>query len=181
MASLPPILDTTIIEKAVENQLVSQVAAIRQAAVQKGSGFLFNNPAIAVSIFETGKWVKEGKYSYLVPCTLHVLLTFMHPQDEELRRKGINPLVFLIILALVQQKLGLNLKDPGIEPTQFRDVSSAEDFDNKKCVYLIEFSCGFYFDVPSSEDAAADLIGIAIDYLLEPGDDIADAQDETTL
>lgn len=180
--ALPPILDMTVIEKAAEGLVVAQVAAIRQAAVQKESGgILFSNPAIAVSIFETGKWVKEGKYAYKVPFSLNVLLTFYHPGDEELRRKGINPLVFLIIQALVQQKLDLDLTDTGLEPERFRDVSDSEDITNKKCVYLLEFSGGFYFKVPKDCEAMADLIGVAVNYLLEPsGYGFAD-QDELTM
>lgn len=181
MATLYPILDLTVIEKAVETHLVLSVTQIRQAAIQKGAGFLFNNPALAVSIFETDKWVKEGKYNYLVPCALNVLVTFMHPGDEEQRRKGINPLIFIIILALAQKSLGLPLKDPGIEPARFRDVSDADDFDNKKCVYLVEFTLGFFFTVPKDDETARDLIGIAVDYLLEAGDNMPDAQDETPI
>ncbi len=176
-----PLLDITEIEKAVEATLVEKIQAIRKTAIQKDGRFIFNNPALTVSIYETGTWAKEGKYNYLVPCILNVLLIVSSAKSEEDRRRLANPLVFSIILALAQQKLGLDLKDPGIEPTGFRDVTDAEDWTANKIVYLVQFSLGFYFSVPKDEDAAADLIGIATDYLIMPGDNVADAQDETTI
>jgi hypothetical protein len=174
------ILDVTIIEQTVEARLVEKIAAIRKTAIQKNGRFLFANPALAVSIYESSPWVKEGKYSYLIPCALHVLLTVSSAMSEEDRRQIANPLVFAIVLALAQQKLGLKLKDPGIEPRRFADVTDEDDWKNNKIVYLVEFSLGFYFSIPKDEDEADDLIGVATDYLLERGDVLA-AQDETTL
>jgi hypothetical protein len=175
---MPAILDVTEIEKAVETRLVEKISPIRKTAIQKDGRYLFNNPALAISIFESGQWVKEGKRSYLVPCTCHVLLTVSNAKGEEGRRRIANPLVFAIVLALAQQDLGLSLKEPGIEPRRFADVTDADDWDANKIVYLVEFGLGFYFQVPKDEDEALDLIGVAVDYLLEPGDEIADAQDE---
>jgi hypothetical protein len=175
-----PILDITIIEQSVEAHLVEKIAVIRKTAVQKNGRYLFANPALAISIFESGQWVKEGKRSYLIPCTLNVLLTVSSAKSEEDRRQIANPLVFAIVLALAQQSLGLVLKDPGIEPKRFADVTDEEDWKNNKIVYLIEFGLGFYFEVPKDEDEADDLIGVATDYLLVPTGDTA-AQDETTI
>lgn len=183
MAGLPHILDVTVIEKAVEERLVQMVPAIKQAAIRKdavfGHNYLYKNPALAVSIYESGTFEKVVKYGYRIPVTINVLLTFHHPGDEDLRRKGINPLVFAIILALSQQTLGLQLEDPGVEPKRWRDVSDQDDFENKKCVYLIEFEAKFIFKVPADEDTAADLIGIAIDYYSESAN-VLTAQDELT-
>lgn len=174
------IFDITEIEKAVEARLVEKIAAIRKTAVQKDGRYLFNDPALAISIFESGEWVKEGKYQYLIPCSLHVLLTVTNARGEEARRRIANPLVFAIVVALAQKDLGLALKEPGIEPKRFAEVTDEDDYGKNRIVYLVEFSLGFYFKVPKDEDEALDLIGIAVDYLLEAGDETADAQDEFT-
>jgi hypothetical protein len=159
---------------------VEKIPVIRKTAIQKDGRYIFNNPALSIVIFKSGPWVKETKRTYLVPCTIHILLTVTSAKSEEDRRRIANPLVFAIILALVQQDLGLNLKDPGIEPKSFDDVTSEEEYKENKIVFLIEFSVGFYFTVPKDDEDAADLIGVATDYLLEQGDFLA-AQDETTL
>ena len=101
-------------------------------------------------------------------------------RDEEDRRRIANPLVFAIILALAQRDLGLNLEEPGIEPQRFAEATSEEEYKQNKIVYLIEFGLSFCFSVPRDEDTAHDLIGVATDYLLEPGGTLS-AQDETTL
>lgn len=178
MACLPAILDVTAIEKAVEAQLVEKIAIIRKSAIQKDGRYLFNDPALSISIFESGQWAKVGNVAYLVPCSLHVLLTVTSARSEEDRRRIASPLVFAIILALAQQKLGLDLKDPGIEPKRFADVTDAEDWEKNKIVYLVEFSVGFFFKVPSDDETAADLIGIATNFLLEPGNYLSDVQGE---
>jgi hypothetical protein len=175
------LLDTTEIEKAAEARLVEMIPTIRKTAIQKDGRYLFTNPALSISIFESGTWPKEGKRSYLVPCSMHVLLTVSSAKSEEDRRRIANPLVFAIIVALAQQSLGLDLKEPGCEPKRFADVTDEDDWKNNKIVYLVEFGLGFYFEVPKDDEAAADLIGVAVDYFLEPGNEVADAQDEITV
>ena len=171
------ILDFTVIEKAVEHRLVEMIPTIRKSAVQKDGRYVFNNPSLTVCIYETGRWVKEGNRAYLVPCELHILLTVTSAKSEEDRRRIVNPLAFAIVTALVQDNLDLPLKDPGIEPMLIRDVTSDEDWKENKIIYLVQFSLGFYFQVPKDEDQAADLIGIAIDYFSESAD-VLTAQDE---
>jgi hypothetical protein len=176
-----PILDITAIEQAVEARLVERIAPLRKTAVQKDGRFIFTNPALTVCIFESGKWLKQGQKSYLVPCTLQVLLTVSSAKSEEDRRRIANPLVFAIVIALAQQTLDLNLKAPGIEPELFRDVTDAEDWQNNKIVYLIQFACGFSFEVPRDDDAAADLLTVGLSYFLQPDDGAADVADTVTL
>jgi hypothetical protein len=163
------LLDTTEIEKAAEARLVEMIPTIRKTAIQKDGRYLFTNPALSISIFESGTWPKEGK------------LTVSSAKSEEDRRRIANPLVFAIIVALAQQSLGLDLKEPGCEPKRFADVTDEDDWKNNKIVYLVEFGLGFYFEVPKDDEAAADLIGVAVDYFLEPGNEVADAQDEITV
>lgn len=175
----PPILDVSTIEKAVEARLVEKISVLRKTAIQKDGRYIFNNPSLTVVIFESSPWIKEGKYSYLIPCSLHLELTVTNAKSEEERRKAANPLVFAIILALAQQDLGLNLKEPGLEPKRFAEATTEEDWKQNKLVNLIEFSLGFYFEVPKDEDTADDLIGVAVDYLLDQGD-VPAVQDEIT-
>ncbi len=165
MTTLLPIMDITAIEQAVEARLVAKIAAIRATAVQKGTRFLFTNPALAVSIFETGEFIPEGQRSYKIPCDLHLLLTFSSAKSEEERRKGINPLVMGIIQALTHQTLGLKLRPPGLIPKRFSDVTTEEDWSNNKIIYSLQFGCAFNLEAVSDE-VGVDLLTIGMNYFL---------------
>jgi hypothetical protein len=174
------ILSPTDIETAAVAELVARMDMIRKAAVQKGMRYIFNNPAVTASIFESGEFIPEGQQSYRIPAILHVQIAFTNAKGEQDRIEGINPLVMGVILALMHKDLGLRLKSPGLVPRRFRDVSTDKDFKENKIVYDVEFACSWTIEPPNDDDDA-DLLTIGLTYFLIPGDDVADAEDIVTL
>ena len=174
MADQPDML--TAIEQATIARLVDKIPALKSAGVQKDSKQLLRDVSLAVAVLD-GKFGKLGQSCFRNECTVSVLLKFKNMQSEEARRKGINPLVMAAVLYLLNQKLGLAIG--ALQPVRFRDVTTEEKYDAGVIEYLLEFST--WFDIRQlEEEALGELVTKAIDYLLKPGDDTADASDTLT-
>jgi len=175
MADQPDML--TAIEQATITLLTDNIPALKSAgAVQKDSRQQLRDVSLAVAVLD-GKFSLIGQTTYRNTCTVSVLLKFKNMQSEEARRKGINPLVLASVLYLLGQKLGLEIGR--LAPVSFRDVTSEEKYEAGVIEYLLEFST--WFDIKRLEDEAlGDLVTMAIDYLLTPGDETVDASDIIT-
>ncbi|MDA8428936.1 MAG: DUF1834 family protein [Geobacteraceae bacterium] len=174
MADQPDML--TAIEQATLTRLTDKIPALKSAGVQKDSRQLLRDISVAVACL-SGKFNKIGQAIWRNECTVSVLLKFKNMQSEEARRKGINPLVVAAVQILLGQKLGLAIGP--LHAVMFRDVTSEEKYDAGVIEYLLEFST--WFDIRQlEEEALGDLITMAIDYLLKPGDDAIDASDTLT-
>lgn len=163
----------TAIEQAALLRLTDKIPVLKSAAVQKDTRQMLRDVACAVAVLE-GTFSKVGQSCFRNSCTVSVLLKFKNMQSEEARRAGINPLVLAATQTLLGQKLGLAIG--ALAPVRFSDVTTEEKYAAGVIEYLLEFST--WFDVLKlGEEQTDDLITIAVNYFLIPGDDIADAAD----
>lgn len=166
----------TAIEQATLQRLVDKIPALKSAGLQKDSRQLLRDVSCAVAVLD-GKFSPVGQAAFRNSCTISVLLKFKNMQSEEARRRGINPLVMAATQSLLNQKLGLAIGR--LAPVSFRDVTSEEKYESGVIEYLLEFST--WFDIRAlPEEDLGDLVTIAIDYLLKPGDETVDASDTLT-
>lgn len=166
----------TAIEEATLARLTDKVPALKAAGLQKDNRQLLRDVSVAVAVL-AGKFNRVSNNTWRAEATVSVLLAFKNMQSESARRKGINPLVLASIQTLLGQKLELSIG--ALQPGQFRDVTSEEKYAAGVIEYLLEFST--HFDLrQQSEENIGDLVTMAIDYLLKPGDDTVDASDTLT-
>ena len=165
------------IERAIEAYLVTKIEAFKKSARQQNMRFIFTDPAATVSIFEA-KFEKIGQLSFRVNCPVHVQLAMTNAKDEESRRDDINPLVLAVMHILSRQRFGLKITD--LMPHGFKDVTSEEDWKNNRIVYDLELSTSFTIQIDLPDDDG-DLLTLAMQYFLKPGDDLADATDTINL
>jgi hypothetical protein len=174
MADQPDML--TAIEQATLTRLTDNIPALKSSGLQKDSRQLLRDTSVAVAVLD-GKFNKIGQACFRNECTVSVLLKFKNMQSEEARRKGINPLVIAAIQYLLGQKLGLSIGP--LQPVRFRDVTTEDKYEAGVIEYLLEFST--WFDIRKlAEEELGDLVTLAINYLLKPGDDTVDATDILT-
>lgn len=172
-----PVTTCTDIESAVLTEITTRLETVRATAIQKDAQGLYPGPTASVAVFE-GTFEKVTQATWKQKVTVNVLLTFKHERGEEERRKGINPLVQGVVQYLMLRDLGLNMEP--LKPVRFRDVTDSDDYEERKIVYLVEFSTSFTITKPDLE-VAVDLLRIGMNYYLKPGDDIVDASDLVTL
>jgi|GEM_PF-1620148 len=165
------------IEIAIEEFLVQRMTAFKAARRQKNMRYVFTDPALVVAIYE-GKLEKVGLVSFRVNCQVHLQLRMSDARGEEARRDAIHPLVFAVIRMLARQRVGLKITD--LLPGSFKDVTSEEDFKGNFIVYDLEFATSFILNI-DDDDLAEDLLTVALNYYLKPGDDQVDASDTVSL
>lgn len=169
-----PVTDISQIELAVESFLVARIAAIRKGAVQKDMRFIFTNPALVVAIIR-GRSKPLGPGKFRSEVVINVMVTFSSAKGEEDRRKGVNPLVMGIMRTLARRRLDLDITD--ILPRGWEEVTTEELWKENKIAYNVEFETSFLWR-PQEDDEGPDLLGIGVEYFLQPGDDTADAADD---
>lgn len=163
------------IEQAVIAFITEQITAIRSSGVQKDTRGLLVNPALSAGCMEGG-FERIGK-QWKHKVSISILLSFQHAKGEAARRNGSNPLIESIFQLLLDEDLGLSITP--LEPVRWREITDETAYDEGKNEYLLQFSTSFNIKKLAAGEAQ-DLLGIAIDYLLEPGNNTADAQDELT-
>lgn len=174
MSDQPDML--TAIEQATITRLIDKIPVLKSSGVQKDSRQLLRDVALAVAVLD-GKFAPIGQAVTRNTCTISVLLKFKNMQSEEARRKGINPLVFAAVQTLLGQKLDLAIGR--LQPVSFRDVTTEDKYEAGVIEYLLEFST--HFDIRQlEEEALGELITMAVDYLLTPGDATVDGSDTLT-
>lgn len=165
----------TAIETATLARLTDKIPAL-SGAIQKDARQQLRDVAVAVAVLD-GKFEKIGQATWRNDCTVSVLLKFKNMQSEEARRRGINPLTIAAVQYLIGQKLGLAIG--ALIPVRFRDVTTEDKYTAGSIEYLLEFSTWFDM-VRMDEEQTGDLVTMAIDYLLTPGDATVDATDTLT-
>ncbi len=172
-----PVTTCTDIETAVLTEITTRLEGVRATAIQKDAQGLYPGPTVSVAIFE-GTFEKVTQITWKQKLTVNVLLTFKHERGEEERRRGINPLVQGVVQYLMLRDLGLNMEP--LKPVRFRDVTDEADYEERKIVYLVEFSTSFTVTKVDLE-VAGDLLAVGLNYYLKPGDEVVDASDLVTL
>lgn len=167
----------TAIEQATLTCLADKIPALKSSGVQKDSRQLLRDIAVAVAVLD-GKFEKVGQASFRQDITVSVLVKFKNMQSEAARRNGINPIVQAIIQLLTLNRLDLEIKP--LVPLRFRDVTTEDKYAAGVIEYLIEFATSFSIEKQSTE-IVTDLLTVGLDYLLTPGDAVADATDTVTL
>ncbi len=135
------------------------------------------------NVIADGKFTSKGQISYRVDITLYVIIIFKHVSDEESRRKGIYPILAGVVSLLAGQELGLKIDE--LVPLSFREITNREDTDSGLIVFQVPFATHFNIEKVSDEQAA-DLIAIGLNYYLDPSKisdpaAIPDAVDKVTI
>jgi len=165
------------IEEAVKNRICDKLAeAAGKIDVQRGVEGI-PRQAVYVSV-EEGDFTRVTSDTFSCAVKGYVDIVFSNLQSEEMRRKGIAPILEGIYQCLLLQKLGLTI-DP-IAPTRFRNTTTQDFKEKGLIVYTLEFSTKFRI-TKLDEEAATELLRIGLNYYLKPGDNVADASDEINL
>lgn len=172
-----PVTDPTQIERAVEEFLVSRIDAVQASARQKDGRNIFSDIVLTVAILR-GRDKVLGPCQFRTDVVINIMLSFSDASGEEERREGINPLVQGIRRTLARRRLGLDITD--ILPRGWEDVTTEELWEQNKIAYNVEFATSFTWSIPEDVEAP-DLLGVGIEYFLQPGDDIAGAADDITI
>lgn len=167
----------THIEQESLSLIAARIDGIRAAGIQKDGRGLFVNPSVAVACLD-GEFKRVSKSTWKQACTVSVLLTFKDLQGEEKRRLGINPLIQAVIQILLDQDFGLKIEP--LSPQRFRDITTTADYTEGKIRYLLQFETAFSITKQSTEEVE-DLLGLAMGFILKPGDETADAENDVPL
>lgn len=167
------------IEEAVKNRIGDKLAeAAGKLDIQRGVDGI-PRQAIYVSV-EEGDFARVTQETYSVAVKGYVDIVFSHLQNEEMRRKGIMPILEGVYQCLLLQKLGLSILP--IVPQKFRNTTPPEMKEKGQIVFTLEF--GTKFNITRlDEEAVTDLLRVGLNYYLQdPADDgVADASDLVTL
>lgn len=159
------------IEDAIVERLQAKGLGVREFAIADDPRSLVT-PALNVALWQ-GKIDKTGK-SWFFDLTYVATFAFKSLRDEKARRRGVYPLLMAALSYLAGRKLSLN----GVELSmrELRPGRVRKELDRDGIIaFSVELSTGFWFDPVSDEEAQA-LSAIAIEYILKPGDDIADLE-----
>jgi hypothetical protein len=168
-----PVKSPTDIEIAIEEWLVRKIEEFKAARRQQNQRYIFTDPSVAVAIFD-GKLTRIGRLIFRADCPVHVQIGLTRADGEEARRDKVNPLIMAVMQSLARQRFGLAITD--LIPVTFKDVTTEEDFKQNRIVYDLTFSTSFNLQILPDDDET-DLISIALQYFLKPGDDVMDAED----
>lgn len=116
---------------------------------------------------------RSAMSKYRAAITLSFIVFVKNVKSEKDRRMGVYPLVQGIVSDLMLQTLGLDIGP--LVPLRAREVTD----DELRTAGIIVYQVDFLTDSTITQEAESgdDLTKMAIDYLLKPGDDVADASD----
>lgn len=170
--------------KTIERLKTSaKLPMVKAFEVKKENDLLPTTPAIR-NVIADGKFTPVGQRSYRVDVTLYVIIIFRQVSDEESRRKGIYPIIGGVVQLLAGQELGLKIDE--LTPLSFREITNATDAESGLIVFQVPFATHFSIEKVSDEQAA-DLVQIGINYYLDPAKFDADratppdAEDKVTI
>jgi len=121
------------------------------------------------------------KPTYKVKLTIYLDIVFKHLSgDEETQRKGVAPILWAALLALIGQTLELDIKP--LAPKRFRNTTTEELRGAGMIAFTLEMETTTTIDFVSDEEVV-DLLSVGLSYFLQdPADDeIEDATDVVTL
>lgn len=166
-----------IVEQRIIQRLKDRGLQVRAFELKKEGNLGLTLPAVRCNI-EDGTFKKIGQTSFKQIIDIRISVFFKNFGTEESRRKGIYPILAGVIDILTLQDIGLKIDE--IEPVSFRRIFHEKYEEAGMIVFQIMFKTGFMID-KVDDDVAGELITIGLNYLLKPGDDEIDAQDEITL
>ena len=124
------------------------------------------------------KFRKLTANKYKAVLVLSVGLEIQNLKDDGERRKAAYPVISGIIELLSNSRLGIDI-DP-LVPVRASDTTPYDiEASTGTLRYQIDFTTGMQITIPEID--AGNLLKLSVDYFLRPGDDIADATDETDL
>lgn len=164
------------IEDGIVALLTAKLETARKIGVQKGVEGLVQ-PAVYASA-EGGKFEKIGQVKIKHYVTIYVDIIFKNLKDQESRREGINLILEGAVQALLFETLGLDID--GLVPKEWRNTTTEEMDEQGLISYSMELGTHFYVSKQSTEEVD-DLLGLAMGFFLEPGDETADAENDVPL
>jgi len=156
----------------IEEQILQRLQAKGLAVDTTGSVM----PAAYVHI-EEGAIQKVSTTKLRLDVTVHLTIVFREIRSAATRRLVVYPVLAGALDILTLQDLGLAIAP--LVPVGFQNVTDSDDAKAGSASYRIQFRT-FYHIEKVDDEAAADLIKVALDYYLqEPADDgVKDAADE---
>jgi hypothetical protein len=168
---------------AIEDAVVVRIQAkldqaLAALGIQKGTEGI-PEPGVYIST-EEGAFTKVSSDTFKQEITCYADIVFKHlgSKGEEQRRKGVYLILEGIVLALLLQKLELEITP--IIPKSFRNNTTEEAKSKGLIVYSLTFTTSYHIKRVDDE-ALEDLLAIGLQYYLKPGDDVADASDQIDL
>lgn len=167
------------IERGVIDRLKSKGLSVNLFEIKKDTDIVRMTPAVR-SVIADGKFTPIGQISYRVDVNLYVIVIFKNLSDEESRRKGVYPILKGVLSILGGQDLGLKIDE--LTPVSFREITNDRDEESGLIVFQVVLTTRFSIEKVSDEQAA-DLITIGINYYLDPAkaadpDAVPDAHDQ---
>lgn len=164
------------IEKSLVSLLKEKSINVNDVSFGKGLE-IPNFPYITVNV-ESGRFTRIANEKYKVVLKIALYVFSKNLRTEADRRMGIYALIDGISGLLLDNNLGLEIEPLRI--LEFENITNEEMANQKIIVYRISLETSYVLDVKSYE-TYEDLLRIALDYSLKPGDDVADASDLITL
>lgn len=164
----------TEIENAIIDRLETGGLAVRDIDVRKGAkGIIY--PAVFVST-EIGNYSKVTQTKFKCEPTILVAVVFKHHASEKKRRHGIYPILEAVLLRLMLQTLGLEIKP--LRPIRFRNITDRDLAEDGLLAYQFEFATSYVVEMVDDE-VVEDLLKVGLEYYLQdPEDDeVKDAED----
>lgn len=168
------------IEDAIIQRLRSRVTGTIQEFNLTDNVDMVRCPAVNVAMHQgANQPVSAGSVD--IRAEFNVTVVVANPRDSQARRRELYPLLSGIILALSFWKPTLTEDDSVVELAaaklrvgSFRNVLESDS--RIAFTVKVETVCGV--DIPEDEEGLATLLEIGLNYMIKPGDDIADARDE---
>ena len=140
-----------------------------------------SKPGHSIKIEEILVGIESGEAKYISQTTLeisvnlYVTLTFKSLRSEESRRKGVYPILLAAIGYLSDDSLGLEIQP--LRFKRFQNTTSEEQAQNGIIFETLHFTTRFNIK-KIYEDAADELLKLALSYSLQPDDGNPDLKGE---
>lgn len=163
----------TQIEENVAARLDEKLEKPKRVTIDEAHGqTALAMPAIDV-VCGGGPFAKAAQ-SWKLQLTVYVIVTFQNLRSVRDRRKGVYPILLAVLGWLTGEKLGLPIER--LKPARLDNITNKEEAEEGKIVFQLSFETAFVFEKLSDEDVG-EILEIALNYYLKPGDDEVDAMD----
>lgn len=168
------------IEDAIVQRLQSRVTGTIQEFNLTDNVDMVRCPAVNVAMHQgDNRAVSAGSLD--IRTEFNVTIVVANPRDSMARRRELYPLLSGVILALSHWQPVLDddgtdvvLEAEKLRVGSFRNVLETDT----RVAYTVKVETVCGVDIPEDEEGLATLLEIGLNYMLKPGDNVADARDE---
>jgi hypothetical protein len=165
------------LEEKTQERVAEKIDSVRDVKIQKGGiQQALVNPAVYAAC-EKGSFKRLAK-GWKQGLDLYVELEFKHLQSEKERRKGATIIVEAIFQFLIGQTFDLDI-DP-LEPIDWEHITDEDDVKAGLIRFQMLFKTACFVS-KLEEEETGDLLRVGLDYIMKPGDEVADLHDVVEL